>query len=191
MELFWKLSGIWDCDNISKGFYSTGNFSIPACNDLLIRICEFAVALDWWVISENSWMDSQTTLVKFLSLFLTHCWELIMKSVAMLWGVRSQYYTCCCWRSLNMYMAVATLSNPFSVFGLVFILCSVGIGLLFIMLVDLLLCCIVGHLSILFRLTWTVWRNCQQLLIFRNLQYLETICNIKVKLIWNSFMVLL
>jgi hypothetical protein len=45
------------------------------------------------------------------------------------------------------------LSNPFSTFGLDFFLCSVGIGFLFIMLVDLLLCCDVGHLSILFTMT--------------------------------------
>lgn len=62
---------------------------------------------------QKTHVDSQITSVNFVSLFSTQHWS----SGNVMVG--SQYYTCCCQRSLNTCVTIAILSNHSSVFGFV------------------------------------------------------------------------
>jgi hypothetical protein len=129
-ELMWKLGGIWDYDNISKGFCHSRSLPLPSCKKIIDQSCQFAVVPYEWAISTNSSVDSETTFLSGFSPLTAG------KSGDFMVG--SRYYTCCSWWSLNVCMIVVyQVPSQF----LVCFLCSIELGFLFFMLADLSLLC--------------------------------------------------
>ncbi len=182
LETEWNLR-LWQ---YSKGFHSVGNFSIPACLQWFTDCDLWICSCTWLVVHFRKLLDGFPNYLGEVSLIVLDpllgadnevsgnvigCKKSILH--ILLLKVSEYVYDCC------------HLSNPFSTFGLDFFLCSVGIGFLF-------------HHACWFAALLQCWPSLNSIysdfkhmeklsavIIFPNLQYLETICNIKVKLIWN------